>query len=56
MSARVSPVCGRAFTILSIFTASTRSSEVTGSPVNGDRSWTGGGGLRYRRPLAAAKH
>src|SRR5690349_6602950 len=40
MSARVSPVCGRAFTMLSIFTASTRFSEVTGSPVNGDHSWT----------------
>src|SRR5580704_11649258 len=39
MSAWVSPVCGLAFTMLSIFTASTRFSEVTGSPVNGDRSW-----------------
>ena len=36
MSAWVSPVCGRAFTMLSIFTASTRFSEGTGSPVNGD--------------------
>ena len=36
MSAWVSPVCGRAFTMLSIFTASTRFSEDTGSPVNGD--------------------
>src|SRR5580704_12225500 len=39
MSAWVSPVCGLAFTMLSIFTASTRFGEVTGSPVNGDRSW-----------------
>ena len=39
MSAWVSPVCGLAFTMLSIFTASTRFSEGTGSPVNGDRSW-----------------
>src|SRR5258708_12525834 len=38
MSAWVSPVCGRAYTMLSIFTASTRFSECTGSPVNGDRS------------------
>src|ERR1700738_546695 len=40
MSAWVSPVCGRAFTMLSIFTASTRFSEGTGSPVN--RDWDGG--------------
>ena len=39
MSAWVSPVCGLAFTMLSIFTASTRFSEGTGSPVNGDRSY-----------------
>src|SRR6185437_1308206 len=39
MSAWVIPVCGLAFTMLSIFTASTRFSECTGSPVNGDRSW-----------------
>src|SRR5712691_4305142 len=39
MSAWVSPVCGLAFTMLSTFTASTRFSEGTGSPVNGDRSW-----------------
>src|SRR3984957_13932454 len=39
MSAWVSLVCGLAFTMLSIFTASTRFSEGTGSPVNGDRSW-----------------
>src|SRR6266480_2208811 len=38
MSARASPVCGRAYTMLSILTASTRCSEGTGSPVNGDRS------------------
>src|SRR6516165_2951895 len=38
MSAWVSPVCGLAYTMLSIFTASTRFSEFTGSPVNGDRS------------------
>src|SRR5437773_707399 len=38
MSARASPVCGRAYTMLSILTASTRCSEDTGSPVNGDRS------------------
>src|SRR6266487_5974863 len=38
MSARASPVCGRAYTMLSILTASTRFSEGTGSPVNGDRS------------------
>jgi len=42
MSAWVSPVCGRAFTMLSIFTASTRFSAGTGSPVNGD-SWCGVG-------------
>src|SRR5258708_6326826 len=36
MSAWVSPVCGRVYTMLSIFTASTRFSECTGSPVNGD--------------------
>jgi len=41
MSASVSPVCGRAGTLLSIFTASTGVSEDTGSPVNGDRSWAG---------------
>src|SRR6516164_458630 len=39
MSAWVSPVCGLEYTMLSIFTASTRFSEGTGSPVNGDRSW-----------------
>src|SRR5580700_703774 len=44
MSAWVSPVCGLAFTMLSIFTASTRFSECTGSPVNGDRSWRAGDG------------
>src|SRR5262249_2866470 len=44
MSAWVSPVCGLAFTMLSIFTVSTRFSEGTGSPVNGDRSWTVGEG------------
>jgi hypothetical protein len=41
MSASVSPVCGRASALLSIFTASTGVSEDTGSPVNGDRSWGG---------------
>ena len=30
--------------MLSIFTASTRFSEDTGSPVNGDRSWAGAEG------------
>src|SRR5271166_424092 len=43
MSASVSPVCGRAYTILSILTASTLPSERTGSPVNGDTSgWATG--------------
>ena len=36
MSARVRPVGGRASAMLSIFTASTRPSDFTGSPVNGD--------------------
>jgi hypothetical protein len=36
MSARASPVEGRASTMLSIFTASTGLSEDTRSPVNGD--------------------
>src|SRR5262252_2430087 len=44
MSAWVRPVCGLAFTMLSIFTVSTRFSEGTGSPVNGDRSWRACGG------------
>src|SRR5262245_47690740 len=39
MSARVRPVHGRPSAVLSIFIASTRFSEGTGSPVNGDRSW-----------------
>src|SRR6516225_195331 len=44
MSAWVSPVCGRAFTMLSIFTARTLFSAGTGSPVNGDLScWLGVG-------------
>ncbi len=38
MSAELMPVCGRANTMLSIFTASTRRSDLTGSPVNGDSS------------------
>jgi hypothetical protein len=38
MSAWLSPVCGRAFTMLSIFTASTGPRDVTGSPVNGEVS------------------
>src|SRR5437868_3538732 len=38
MSAAFSPVCGRARTMLSIFTASTGPREVTGSPVNGEVS------------------
>jgi hypothetical protein len=38
MSAAFSPVCGRACTMLSIFTASTGPGEVTGSPVNGEVS------------------
>src|SRR5436190_948565 len=45
MSARVSPVDGRASTTLSIFTASTRFSEDTGSPVNGERSCAVGEGV-----------
>src|ERR1035438_7583910 len=36
MSALVRPVGGRAAAMLSIFTASTRPSDFTGSPVNGD--------------------
>src|SRR5580698_10867059 len=39
MSADWSPVCGRAVTMLSIFTASTGLSARTGSPVNGEYSW-----------------
>ena len=39
MSADCSPVCGRAVTMLSIFTASTGLSARTGSPVNGEYSW-----------------
>src|SRR5215470_19328951 len=38
MSAAFSPVCGRAWTMLSIFTASTGPSLATGSPVNGEVS------------------
>src|SRR5690242_19022008 len=38
MSAAFTPVCGRAAARLSIFTASTGPSLVTGSPVNGDTS------------------
>src|SRR5450631_2286350 len=38
LSARVRPVGGRAAAMLSIFTASTRPSDFTGSPVNGDRN------------------
>src|SRR5450755_2306476 len=41
MSALVSPVCGRACAMLSIFTARTRRSAVTGSPVKGDSSCAG---------------
>src|SRR5580700_3456412 len=44
MSAAISPVCGRAYTMLSILTASTGPSDDTGSPVNGDSSWVGDGG------------
>ena len=40
MSALVRPVCGRASTMLSIFTASTGPSVLTGSPVKGDTSGT----------------
>src|SRR5215467_2134998 len=36
MSADCSPVCGRASTMLSIFTTSTGPSAETGSPVNGE--------------------
>src|ERR1700757_5129941 len=39
MSADWSPVCGRAVTMLSIFTASTGLSARTGSPVKGEYSW-----------------
>src|SRR5215469_3862827 len=45
MSARLMPVCGRAYTMLSILTVSTRPSALMGSPVNGDTSrwwWTAG--------------
>src|SRR5215472_3716789 len=52
MSAWLSPVCGRAFTMLSILTASTRFSEGTGSPVNGDRSGPAGDGDGAAAPLA----
>src|SRR5262245_57204487 len=38
MSAWLTPVCGRASTRLSIFTASTGRGPGTGSPVKGDRS------------------
>ena len=38
MSADCSPVCGLASTMLSIFTASTGPSDLTGSPVNGSSS------------------
>src|SRR5215831_20972756 len=41
MSADWSPVGGRACLMLSIFTATTVSSDLTGSPVNGDSSRTG---------------
>ena len=41
MSADCSPVCGLAFTMLSIFTASTGPSARTGSPVNGSSSGPG---------------
>src|SRR5262245_36019516 len=54
MSAWVSPVCGRANTMLSTFTASTRFSEDTWSPVNGDTSCAPGG-RRLVRLLAAAE-
>src|SRR5690348_5446814 len=37
-SADCIPVCGRAYTMLSIFTASTRPSDLTGLPVNGSSS------------------
>src|SRR5271165_3408528 len=40
-SADWSPVCGRASTMLSIFTARTGLSARTGSPVNGEYSWVG---------------
>ena len=45
MSADWSPVCGRASTMLSIFTASTGPSARTGSPVNGSSSGPVGVGL-----------
>src|SRR5215475_6071650 len=46
MSARLMPVCGRANTMLSILTVSTRPSALMGSPVNGDtRRWWWAAGL-----------
>src|ERR1700730_8428607 len=42
-SADCRPVCGRAVTMLSILTARTRPSFLTGSPVNGATSWVGRG-------------
>ncbi len=50
MSAWVRPVCGRAYTMLSIFTASTRFSDGTGAPVNGDRSRAVGAGAGVPLP------
>src|SRR5229473_3055829 len=56
MSARLSPVCGRAFTMLSILTASTGPSDVTGSPVNGEtRCWTTGVTGREPGPAGAGR-
>src|SRR6266481_6348998 len=43
MSAPISPVCGLAYTMLSILIARTGPSLRTGSPVNGDRSRVGVG-------------
>src|SRR5712692_2525145 len=54
MSALVRPVCGRANTMLSIFTASTGPSALTGLPVNGDRSWRGAGADVHGVPLGRA--
>ena len=57
MSARESPVCGRACLMLSTLTAITGTSLATGSPVNGDSSRRGAaaGGLPAGPGLRATK-
>src|SRR5215469_2009852 len=42
MSAAPGPDCGRSYTLLSVLTAITGPKDVTGSPVNGEYSWTAG--------------